>query len=279
MKRLLKLFTIAVIAGFVVVMLYGCAGPVKSERELKSGTENMQSIIQSKLANLNNAVSEAAKKIAKGSLKGEETREILNGLCKKYPYLADCSTADPDGEIITIAPEAYRRYEGMQTATTESAKQFQRDFIANRKPVLSKTLSAVEGFDAVVLLWPVITENGELLGSVSALFKPEVLLGGVIKYQAEVRAMEVNVMQTDGLIIYSSKGTETGKNMFTDPSYQAYPELLSLGAKIVAEQKGSGTYSFTSHATGQTTKKTAVWTSAGLHGADWRITGIAELTK
>ena len=83
-------------------MTAGCLGPVKNARELKSATENIQSIIQSKLANLNNAVSDAAKKISKSGLQGEDTRGILNGLCKKYPYLVDCSTADPQGKMITV---------------------------------------------------------------------------------------------------------------------------------------------------------------------------------
>jgi hypothetical protein len=277
-NRTFKLPVIIVLA-VAAVLLAACAGPVKSERELKSATENMQTILQSKLANLNNAVTEAASKIAKSGLQGEETRGILNGVCKKYPYLVDINASDPDGKMITVAPEEYRRYEGTETAKTDASLKFIQEFKRSRKPMLSPVFKTVEGIDGVVLVKPVISEKGELLGSISALFKPEVLLGGVIKYQAEVRGMEVNVMQTDGLLIYSSKGTETGKNMFTDASYQAYPELLALGAKIAAQQKGSGSYTFTDHATGQPAKKTAVWTSLGLHGTDWRIIGIAELGK
>jgi len=273
------ILSIAAVLSALVVLLSGCAGPVKNERELKSATENVQSIIQSKLANLNNAVSDAAEKIARSGLRGEETRGILDRLCKKYPYLVDCSAADPEGKMITVTPDEYRRYEGTETANTAASIKFIQEFRENKKPMLSGVFRAVEGIDAVVLVWPVLSEKGEFLGSVSALFKPEVLLGGVIAYQAEVRAMEVNVMQTEGLIIYSSGGTETGKNMFTDPSYKDYPELISLGETIATQQKGTGVYSFASHSTGQTTKKTAFWTSVGLHGTNWRIIGIAELVK
>ncbi len=279
MKRTLNLSIAIILSAFLVAGLAACAGPVTNEKQLQSATANMESIIQSKLANLNNAVSDAAKKIARSGLQGEETRGILNGLCKKYPYIVDCSTTDTEGKLITVAPEAYRSYEGRETATTDASKRNMQGLRENKKPVLSNVFRAIEGMDAAVLVWPVLSEKGELIGFVGALFKPEVLLGGVIAYQAEVRAMEVNVMQTDGLLIYSSGGSETGKNMFTDRTYKDYPELLALGTKIAEQKKGSGKYSFTSHKTEQPTTKTAVWTSVGLHGTEWRIIGIAELGK
>jgi hypothetical protein len=277
MKRTWAPLIATILAAVLIVMTAGCLGPVKNARELKSATENIQSIIQSKLANLNNAVSDAAKKISKSGLQGEDTRGILNGLCKKYPYLVDCSTADPQGKMITVAPEAYRRYEGTDTATTEASKKFFAVFSENKKPMLSSVFKAVEGIDAVVLVWPIVTDKGELLGSVSALFKPEALLEGTIGPAAKVRAIKVNVAQTDGLTIYCSNGNETGKNLLTDQRYKDYPELVAMGEKMVAQKTGSAEYTFISDATGQPVKKTAFWTSVGLHDTEWRLASIAEL--
>ncbi|MFA5078660.1 MAG: PDC sensor domain-containing protein [Dehalococcoidia bacterium] len=277
MKRILSLVLFFVIIISVVVTAAGCAGPVKNIKQMKSATENLQSIIQSRLLNLDNAVEDAAEKIAKSGLQGEETRGILNGLCRKYPYLTDCSTSDTQGRMITVAPEAYRRYEGTETATTDASRQFFADFAQNRKPMLSNVFRAVEGIDAVVLVRPVISENGELLGMVSALFKPGDLLDSTIAPAAEVRAMKVNVAQTDGLTIYCSNGLETGRNLLTDPRYVNYPELEAMGKKMVAQQTGSAEYTYTSDATGQPVKKTAVWTTIVLHGTEWRLVSIAEL--
>jgi hypothetical protein len=276
MKKLLYLLVLSVV---LTVTAAGCAGPVKNLKQMKSATENLQSIIQSKLLNLDNAVADAAEKIAKSGLQGEETRGILNGLCRKYPYLTDCSTSDPLGKMITVAPEAYRRYEGTDTATTDASKKFFADFAQNKKPMLSNVFRAVESIDAVVLVRPVITENGELLGMVSALFKPGDLLDGTIAPAAEVRAMKVNVAQTDGLTIYCSNGLETGKNLLTDPRYTAYPELEAMGKKMVVQQTGSAEYTFISDTTGQPVTKTAFWTTVGLHGTEWRLVSIAELEK
>jgi len=277
MKMTISPAITVILAVVLIVMTGGCAGPVKNGKQLQSATENMQAIIQSKLLNLNNAVSGAAEKIAKSGLQGEETRGILNGLCKKYSYLLDCSTADPLGKMITVAPEEYRRYEGTDTATTEATKMYWAGFKENRKPMLSNIFRAVEGVDAIVLVWPVVTEQGELLGSVSALFKPGDLLAGTIAPAAKTRAIKVNVMQLDGMVIYCSTGAETGKNVLTDPSYKDYLELIAQAEKIAAHKTGTGSYMYPDAVTGKTVEKTIYWTTVGLHDTEWRLVSIVEL--
>jgi len=267
----------AILAAVLIVTTAGCAGPVKNAKQIKTATENLRGIIQSKLLNLDNAVSAAAEKIAISGLQGEETRGILDGLCKKYPYLLDCSAADPLGKMITVAPEAYRRYEGKDTATTVASKKFLAGLTENKQPVLSDIFRAVEGADAVVLVRPVLTEKGELLGVVSALFKPGSLLDETIAPQAKVVALKVNVMQLDGMVIYCSAGTETGKNVLTDPSYKDFPDLIDQARKIAAQKTGTGGYVYPDAVTGKLVKKTIYWTSIGLHSTQWRLVSIAEL--
>jgi hypothetical protein len=277
MKKTRLLLIVATLAAVLIVMAAGCAGPVKNEKQIKVATDNLQGIIQSKLLNLDNAVSAAAEKIAKSGLQGEETREILTGLCKKYPYLLDVSTADPRGKMVTVAPGEYSRFEGMDTATTEASKIFLAGLSENRQPVLSNIFKSVEGPDAVVLVWPVVTEKGEMLGVVCALFEPKSLMDETIAPQAEVVALKVNVMQLDGMVIYCTTGTETGKNVITDPSYKDFPDLIEQAVKIAAQKTGTGGYVYPDEATGKLVKKTIYWTSIGLHGTEWRIVSIAEL--
>jgi len=116
-----------------------------------------------------------------------------------------------------------------------------------------------------------------LLGYVSALFKPEALLGGTIGPATEIRAIKVNVRQIDGMVIYCSNGKETGKNLLTDPRYKDYPELLAMGEKMVTQKTGSAEYTYISDSTGQPVKKTAFWTTIGLHDTEWRLVSIVEL--
>jgi hypothetical protein len=135
----------------------------------------------------------------------------------------------------------------------------------------------VEGPDAVVLVRPVVTEKGELLGVVSALFKPKALMDETIAPQAAVVALKINVMQLDGMVIYCTTGTETGKNVLTDPSYKDFPDLIAQAVKIAAQKTGTGGYVYPDEATGRLMKTTIYWTSIGLHGTEWRIVSIAEL--
>jgi hypothetical protein len=237
----------------------------------------MQKIVQSKLSNLNNAASDAAAKIAKTGLQGKETRDILSGLCKKYPYLLDCSTADPNGKMITVEPEAYRKYEGTETSTSDQSRQFLKELSTNKKPLLSSVFRAVEGVDAVVLVSPIVSEKGEYLGNIAALFKPEDLLGETIKPAADVRAMEVDVVQTNGRTIYSTEAAQDNTNLLTDEKFKGYPELVAMGVKMAAEKTGSAKYTYLSHKTNQSVKKTAFWTSVSLNGTEWRMLGVAEL--
>jgi hypothetical protein len=277
MKKNLSTLSAALLAAVLIVITGACAGPVQTAKQLQSATESIQGILQSKLANLDNALADAVGKIAKSGLKGEETRGTLNALCKKYPYLLDCSASDPQGKMVTVAPDQYRRYEGTDTATTDASKRFFAGLTETKKPMLSNLFRAVEGIDAIVLIRPIVTEKGEMLGSISALFKPEALMGATIAPAAKTRAMKVNVAQTDGIVIYCSDGTETGKNLLTDERYKAYPELMAMGEKLVAQKTGTATYTFINDATAKPVRKTTFWTTIGLDGTEWRLASIAEL--
>jgi hypothetical protein len=277
MKKIWSPLIAAILTAVLIIFTAGCVGAVQSEKELRQANENMRQILQSKLQNLNNAVARAAEKIAVSGLQGDETRGILSGVCKKYPYLVDCSTADPQGKLITVEPEAYRRFEGTETANTEDKKKYQAKVAENRKPMLSSVFRAVESMDAVVMVWPVITEKGELLGFVGALFKPGDMLSGTAAPASELRAINVNVAQTDGLTIYDSNGRDTGSNVLTDPKFKDYPELLAMGQKLTAEETGTCKYTYLSGTTGQPVTKTVTWATIGLHGTEWRLASVAEL--
>jgi hypothetical protein len=79
------------------------------------------------------------------------------------------------------------------------------------------------------------------------------------------------------MVIYCSTGTETGKNVLTDPSYKNYPELIAQAEKIAAQKAGTGGYMYPDATTGKPVKKTIYWTSIGLHDNEWRLVSIVEL--
>jgi hypothetical protein len=142
--------------------------------------------------------------------------------------------------------------------------------------MLSQMFTAVEGIDAVVIIWPILSQNGDSMGSLPALFQPEKLFATTAEPILEGTGIALNVMQLDGLTIYDSEGNETGKNLFTDPTFQTYTALVALGHRMVAEESGSGSYTYISQSTGKTVKKQVFWASVSLHGTTWRLAAVAE---
>lgn len=257
----------------LVIAVTGCAtGPVGNEQQLQSSADDMQKAIQAKLTELDHGLAEAAVKMAKTGLTGDGAREILEGLCVRYPYLVDTAAQDIRGTMVTLAPASARQYEGTNTSKNEVSTEF----FANKEPLLSNMFRAAQGYDALVLVRPIFLSDGKILGSVSGLFRPESFLEEIVAPQSKSSGLKVYVMQLDGIVMYCTTLPETGKNLLTDPSYKDCPELIEQAGKIVAQKKGTGAY-VCRDAGGKTVKKTVYWTSVGLHGNEWRLATIAEL--
>jgi hypothetical protein len=266
----LKVFNLFMVVALSVMLIpvFGCAAPSGNEAQIKASVEKIQKAVQTELDKLDADMADAALKIRSTELSGDGARQILNGLCTKYPYLVDCSTVDITGKLITVAPEANRRYEGSNIETGNV-----------KTPVLGPYGKTVEGVMAVALMRPVLDEKGKQIGLIDALFIPGAMLGGIVTPVLKEKGLAMNVLQTDGVTIYDQPEADTGKNLLKDAEYQQYKELVALGSRFVAEESGTGTYTFPSHKTSEPTKKLAVWASVKLHGTAWRLIAVQEAGK
>ncbi len=231
----------------------------------------LQSLVQGKLDLLDENVSLAAESLSVTGLQGPEARRVLNAVCQEKPYLIDCSVVDLDGIMITVEPDAYRGSEGSNISDQKHVIEIHE----THQPVLSMTFPAVEGFNAVVLEWPIFSAGGEMIGSVNALFRPDLLFSSTVEPELvqEVHDQQVTVwaMQTDGLILYDQDPEEVGRNLFSDPLYKPYVQLLLLGERIASENSGAGTYEFLGPGLIDPVVKSASWATVGLHGTKWRL--------
>ncbi|MBN1455803.1 MAG: hypothetical protein JW945_06110 [Methanomicrobia archaeon] len=227
----------------------------------------LQAAIQTVLDRMDTDLATAAEQLARTGLESDETRVILNELCEKHLYVIDCCTVDQTGTILVVEPDAYQESEGRDISDQKHVIQLHE----TQKPVLSRAFRAVEGFDAAALQWPVFAPDGELSGSASMLIRPESLLATVIAPAVQGFPVDLWVMQPDGLILYDPDREEIGRNLFTDPLYQPYPELLALGTEIAANTSGSGSYTFLGRGMSAPVEKSASWVTVGLHGTDWRV--------
>jgi len=136
-----------------------------------------QEQVSSALARLDIGLKKAAGELGKAGLTGEDARRILAATCREFTYLVDCSTIDPQGRMIAVEPPQYRGFEGKDISGQEQVQRM----LKTRKPVLSSVFRSVEGYEAVDVEFPAFRPDGRFIGSISVLFKPEKLLGGIIK--------------------------------------------------------------------------------------------------
>ena len=228
--------------------------------------------IDSLFSKANSALALAAGELGKTGLAGEGAARILKDLCAANPQAVDCATIDAKGIMATVEPGEYKNFEGENISSQEQIIELHR----TNKPVLSRVFRSVEGFEAVDLEYPVFAPDGQLTGSVSLLLRPEFFLSSIIAQAAQRSPVEAWLMQTDGRILYDREREEIGRMLFSDPLYKPFPGLLEIGRKIASDETGSGSYEFLGLGLEKPVKKTAFWTSVGIHGTRWRLVVIKQ---
>lgn len=224
--------------------------------------------INSTLSDIDKDLKAAAKGLSNVDMKGDDARKILNGLRKFRPYVIDCAIMNADGLKITVEPEEYRKYED----TDRSSLPYVIELLKTKKPVLSSVYASAEGVNAVSVGYPIFSDKGELLGAVKMLIRHELFL----KPLAEGKPCKIWIMQPNGLIIYDEDPEQVGKNIFTDPIFNSFADLISFSKTVALSTSGAGTYDFYANGLENKTlvKKVAVWDTAGLYGTEWRVVAM-----
>lgn len=228
----------------------------------------LQSDLAVALESLDASLVYAAFDLGKTGLTDDAARAILLNLSGSNPAIVDCVVADAGGMILAAEPAAYRGAEGADIR----AQDHVRHILATKRPAMSEMITVAEGFPAVVIATPVFTNESRFAGFVAALVRPEVLIGGVAGPLTNGTSLQVMVIQTDGRLLYDTDQTQVGRMTLEDPLYADYPDLLDTARRTALERYGTATYGFT--ANGQKVQKEFVWTTAGLHGTEWRVAVI-----
>jgi hypothetical protein len=235
--------------------------------------ETIRQIAEQELIKLDKATAAAAQELSLTGLTGPQANQVLRDLYHRIQSAVDCVAISPDGRLVAIQPEIYHKALGENISSQPHFIIMQQE----RRPVLSDIFKTVEDFNAVSLAHPVFLPDGEFLGSVSIVFRPDALLAPAVKPLVAAHQIEIMLLQPNGLILYDRDRNQIGRQTFTDPVYQNYPELLALAHRVGTEEDGRGEYFFPG-ADGQPLKKQASWTTVRLHGNAWRIllSGPAE---
>ena len=259
------------------VLVFSATGQVFAENNLNNATPRIETGILNILNGLGNTVSFAARETGKLGVNNEA--EIRKLLLKNYnvgrPHVIDSTFIDSKGIMKIIEPDKYRRYEGSDISKQEVIIKM----LETKKPRMGNVFLSVEGIKSVDIEHPVFSKRKQFLGSVSMLVKPDEMIRYVAAPIEKDLGVKCWVMQKDGLILYETDKTQIGLNIFTDPLYKGYPELIVLGKRMIKEKEGKGFYTFQIRGTKNVVKKQAVWKTIHFFNNDWIVVVYKEVKQ
>jgi surface antigen len=271
MKKILPfIIVLAVIAVSVIILKKVLRPP-----QVMSPSEKARSIVlgkvtesaQSELTHADKDFAHAAKEISLYELTSDSVRSILKGLHARHSFIVDCCIVDTNGIMIVVEPEEFKSFEGHDISDQAQVQKIHQTHM----PVMSSAFLAVEGFQAVDIQYPILSEDNTFIGSISMLIRADSMLVDIIKPIIKGVPVNIWVMQKDGIILYDRNKEEIGRNLFTDEMYTPYENLRMLGQEIIENKTGLGSYTFLSDTMTEPVEKMCFWNTTGLYDMQWKL--------
>jgi hypothetical protein len=258
------------VAAVVFIMF---SGTLWAENEsLDKSARNLESEIMGLLKGIDRTLTKSASTIGKLGPASVEIKRVLKECRIGRSYSIDSTFVDDKGVMKFIEPGVYKKYEG----TDISYQDVVKEILKTKQPVMSNRIDSVEGIKSIVFEVPVLSPKKEFIGFLSLLVRIEEMIKFAAVQVEAGRGVKTWVMQKDGLIIYETDRSQIGLNLFTDPLYKDYPELIELGQKMVKEQVGQGSYTFLSKRTKMVVRKEAAWRTLNFYGRDWIVVAYQQ---
>ncbi|MFA5312024.1 MAG: cache domain-containing protein [Methanomassiliicoccales archaeon] len=236
----------------------------KQRAEMAQYLVEISAGIQNELFLMDHATSGAAVELQGKALNDSFARALLNNVTGVSSNIVNVITTDIDGTIVAAEPSRFSNIEGMDIGYQETMrKAFEKGSSA-----ISPLEFVVEGYYAVYMAYPVFDDQGTIVGTVSTLFRPDWMIQNITEAHA-IDGLNVMFMQHDGVLLFDPDEDQIGRNTFTDTLYQNFTEIKAIASRMVNESSGSGSYSF--EADGEAVRKTVIWTTVGLLGAQWTV--------
>jgi len=267
MRKVTSLLIPIMMAIFVMA-----AKPALCAKEAPPILTTVQQKVAAEFDRLDAGLKQAAQMLGTTGLTGDNAGAALTKLCSDFDYAADCASVDLKGKMVAIEPAPFRKFVGTDISGQKQVKRI----LKTGKPVMSNVFRSVEGFPAVDIEYPVMTPEGQRLGSVSVLFYPEKFLGKIIIPAVQGTPVDIWAMEKGGIILYDIDASQIGMNLFTSQLYHPYPSLISAGRSIAGTPEGKGAYTFLSSSSTKVVKKNTFWQSVSMYGAEWRLVAIHE---
>ncbi|HBO34965.1 MAG TPA: hypothetical protein DD636_09605 [Anaerolineaceae bacterium] len=257
-----------------VFLLCFMTGQAFAADNLSEAVSKIESGILTILKGVEGTVSQAARETGILGLNREtEIRKLLQNCNTGRPYVIDSTFVDGNGIMKFIEPEKYRKYEGTDISKQEAIIEMRK----TQKPRMGSVFVSAEGVKSIDIEYPIFSAGKKFIGSISILVRHDELIRSVASTVENESVAKCWVMQKDGLLLYETDPMQMGLNLFTDPLYKDYPELIKLGKQMVKEKEGKGFYTFLIHGTKTVVKKQAVWKTVHFLNNDWIVVAYKEV--
>lgn len=211
----------------------------------------------------------AAQQLGTTGLTGTQTDAILNALTANSSYIINSATENLQNIIVAAQPDNWSYIEGRNVGEQTYLNPNPYGEIT---PVMTPLISLQSDMMGNAMAAPVFNSQKELIGTVSVIFDPAKLLNHTVTTALAGTEYTMTVMQTDGLMVFDTDPLQLYKNMFTDPAYANYTQLLLLGRHVADFSSGYGSYKFTVDAASTiVVNKDCYWTTVYAYGQEWRL--------
>jgi len=214
-------------------------------------------------------VSVSAEIIALNSTDTAEIRAQMLRLFNRSSFILSSAYVDSRGILQIIEPASHYSVQGVDISEQSHIKKI----FQTKQPVLSDVFLAAEGYYAAVVAHPVLS-NGQVIGGITPLFLPETILCRIVAPLVKDQEFEMWVMEKGGTVIYDQDAEEIGLNLFTDPLYQPFTELIDAARLIADNESGETYYSFYQTGTHKKVVKKTYWITFYLYGSEWKIVWV-----
>ncbi|MCP1716167.1 hypothetical protein J2T58_002042 [Methanocalculus alkaliphilus] len=258
----------AVIVALLLITLpsAGCVGEEKLNDEMEELVAGSISLIERELIAITEITDQNADLLSEKGLDSPDALTIMGDRLRTIPYAHSSLVIGADGVVISAVPEEYAGIVGMDLSFQPAVRRANSEQV----PIVSDLFWLVEGFYGISQSSPIFDADGEYLGYTDITYEPEILIRRVITPLLWERPYDLWVTDTNGTILYDTTAEEIGRNLFIDPAYQT-GNLQEVFMEIVSSASGSTEYTFWDRHWGQEVRKEAVWGTAGVYGAEWRV--------
>ena len=276
MKAFPAMVILIILASSVLLTACTSTAPVTDPQlaEMEAVAKDLTTSIDAGLADIRAGNWNASRALSTTNLSGVEAEAVLSENLMHSSWALSSVVISPKGIVLAAVPENYAGIVGADL----SDHSFFQEANASQAPMVSEVFRLAEGFDAIAQSYPVFSPAGEYLGYTDITYEPYTFLNRHVEKVTSGTPYDAWVAQTDGTVIYDIHKEEIGTNILTDPAY-GDSAMHETFMRIAREPGGSGTYSFHDDSWNGTVTKTAVWDTAGIDGAEWRVVVTSTESK